>query len=424
MKKPVFALALLLAALMVPAQSDAVTVFTSRDGWKVEGDPATEAAAVELMQQAEQQEAQNDFSGALSSYRALVKRHPVSVLAGKAQYRVGRILEAGGEYDDAYKAYDAYLAKYPKGDDFDAAVESMFKIAKLYLEGEKQKVFGIKIASSMKRAQEMFEGIVKRAPFSRFAPPAQFNVGHALEKQGSFDGALAAYAVLVTRYPNDAIADDAQYQIGYVRLKQYREGSYDQAGAAKAREAFDDFISRYPDSEKVPQARENMKLLEGGATRSRLDVAKFYDKTKKYRAAVIYYNDVIKNSPDTDDANFAKTRIEELREKYGEDALKAGPERAETGQKAAARRRLQAKVDTVSRPDYVGPVVVMPKPDEVAPGRPRLRTSPLGPVPAVEPELPLGDSPGAEILSQPKPAPGTAEPLEPAPVPEAPKNNP
>jgi outer membrane protein assembly factor BamD len=423
MKKPVFALALSLVAISVPMQSDAATVFTSRDGWKVEGDPATESAAVELMQQAEQQEVQSDLSGALASYRALVKRHPVSVLAGKAQYKVGRILETAGEYDDAYKAYDAYLAKYPKGSEFDSAVESMFTIAKLFLEGEKQKVFGFKIASSMKRAQEMFEGIVKRAPFSRFAPLAQFNAGQALEKQGNYDGALVAYAMLVTKYPSDSVADDAQYQIGYVRLKQYREGSYDQAGAAKAREAFEDFISRYPESEKVPQARENMKLLEGGASKGTLDVAKFYDKTKKYRAAVIYYNEVIKNSPDTDEANFAKTRIEELRQKHGEDALKAGPERAETGQKAALRRRLQAKVDTVSRPDYVGPVVVMPKPDEVAPGRPRLRTSPIGPIPAVEPELPLGDSPGAEALTQPKPASNTTEPLEPIPS-EAPKKNP
>jgi outer membrane protein assembly factor BamD len=423
MKKPVFALVLSLAAFTVPMPSDAATVFTSRDGWKAEGDPATEAEAVALMQQGEQQEAQGDLSGALGNYRALVKRFPVSVLAGHAQYRVGRILETAGEYDDAYKAYDTYLTKYPRGSDFDSAVESMFKIAKLYLEGEKQKVFGIKIASSMKRAQEMFEGIVKRAPFSRFAAPSQFNVGQALEKQGSYDAALMAYATLVTKYPSDPIADDAQYQIGYVRLKQYREGSYDQASAAKAREAFDDFINRYPESEKVPQARENLKLLEGGASKSTLEVAKFYDKTKHYRAAVIYYNDVIKNSPDTDQASFAKTRIEELRQKHGEDALKAGPERAETGQKAAARRRLQAKVDTVSRPDYVGPVVVMPRPDEVAPGRPRLRTSPLGPVPAVEPELPLGDSPGAEALSQPKPAPGTAEPLEPK-APPAPKKNP
>lgn len=431
MKKPVFALAASILALAMPAPVDAETVFTSRDGWSVSGDAATEAAAVELMQKAEGQESSGDLSGAVATYKALVKRHPVSVLAGKAQLRIGRILEAGGEYDDAYNAYATYLTKYPKGEDFESVVESMSKIAKLFLDGEKKKLFGIKVASSMTRAQEMYEGIVKRAPFSKYAPIAQFNVGQALEKEGNYDLALVAYTSCVSRYPNDPIADDAQYQIGYVRMKQYREGSYDQAGAQKAREAFEDFISRYPDSEKVPQAKENLKLLQGGSTKGVLDIAKFYDKTKQYKAAVIYYNDVIKNSPDSAESSFAKTRIEELRQKYGEDALKAGPERAETGEKAAVRRRLQARVDTVSRPDYVGPPVSMPRPVVAAPGRPRLRTSPLGPVPAIEPDLPLNDSPGAEALSNP--GTGNAEPMPEPILPdrtapkadgEAPKKNP
>jgi outer membrane protein assembly factor BamD len=391
MKSPALVVALSLAALIVPARMDAAVLFTSREGWSIEGDPtnANEQAAVALMQKAEQQEAASEFSAALGSYRLLVKKYPVSALAGKAQRKVGSILEAAGEYDEAYNAYANYLTKYPKGDDFESVVESMFKIAKLFLEGEKKKILGFKVASSMQRAQEMFEGIVKRAPYSRFAALAQFNSGQALEKQGDYDRAIAAYTAVVARYPTDAIADDAQYQIGYVRLRQSREGSYDQGGTQKAREAFEDFINRYPDSEKVPQARENLQQLTGGSTKSTLDVAKFYDKTKQFRAAVIYYNDVIKAQPDTAEATFAKTRIEELKAKYGEDALKSAPERAETGAKAAVRRKLQAKVDTAARPDYVGPPVTLPPaPDEVAPGRPKLRTAPLGTVPAVEPELP------------------------------------
>ena len=405
MKSRVLAFTLSAVALIVPMRGDAAVLFTSREGWSIEGDAsnAKEQEAVALMQKAEQQEAENEYSAALGSYRLLVKKYPVSVLAGKAQRKIGTILEAAGEYDEAYNAYATYLTKYPKGDDFEVVVESMFKIAKLFLEGEKKKILGFKIASSMQRAQEMFEGIVKRAPYSRFAALAQFNSGQALEKQGNYDRAIAAYTNVVAKYPTDAIADDAQYQIGYVRMKQSREGSYDQGGTQKAREAFEDFINRYPESEKVPQARENLQQLTGGSTKSTLDVAKFYDKTKQFRAAVIYYNDVIKAQPDTLEANYAKTRIEELKAKYGEDALKAAPERAETGAKAAVRRRLQAKVDTAARPDYVGPVVTVPMPDEVAPGRPKLRTTPLGTVPAVEPELPQpNDVPVPSDLSAPK----------------------
>ena len=77
----------------------------------------------------------------------------------------------------------------------------------------------------------------------------------------------------------------------------------------------------------------------------------------------------------------------------GEEALQSGPEKAENGSRAQESRRLQAQIDTSSRADYLGPPVAQPTPvpDETAPAKPQLRTSPqdLGPIPpAVEPPLP------------------------------------
>lgn len=385
------------AALALPLVGQAAIIYRSNEGWSVEGDPnnTVEVSAVEQMKKAEAQEASGKLADALASYRSLVKTYPTSLLAPKAQHKIGVILEKSNNLDDAFKAYDIYLTKYPKGEDFDATVDSMFKIAKLFLEGQKKSKL-IPFSSSMPRAQAMFETLVKRAAYSKWAPLAQFNAGQALEKQQKFPEAIAAYQQVYTRYPNDAIADDALYQIGYVRLRQYREGSYDRADANKARLSFDEFISRYPDSEKVPQARENLKSLEGGQTKNALTIAKYYDKQKQYKAAVIYYNDVLQQQPGSPDSELAKTRIAQLKELVGEDSLRAGPEKAETGAKAAARRKLQAKVDTVSRPDYVGPPVTLAQQPaanvETAPGRPKLRTSSdtIGPVSpgAVEPPLP------------------------------------
>jgi outer membrane protein assembly factor BamD len=391
--------ALALALLFAPLAGHGAVLYRSSEGWSVQGDPTSsvEIAAVELMRRGEQAEASGDRKEALGHYRTLVKKHGTSQLSPKAQRKIGVLLERGSEFDPAYEAYSTYLAKYPDGSDFDASVDSMFRIAKLFLDGQKRKVFGVPIASSMSRAQEMFEGIVKRAPFSRQAPLAQFNLGQCLEKQGKYPEAIQAYQTVVAKYPGDAIADDAQYQLGYVLLRQSREGSYDRAASVKARESFEDFVNRYPNSEKVPQARENMRLLQGGVTKGSLDVAKFYDKTRQYRAAVIYYNEVIQHQPGTPDADYAKARIETLRAQVGDDALRAGPERTETGARAAARRKFQAQVDTASRPDYVGPPVVVPEERIVQkappnPGRPQLRTSPGAmepPLPAVEPPLPM-----------------------------------
>ena len=308
------------------------------------------------MKKAESLEAAGNLSGALNAYRGLVKAYSGSILAPKAQRKIGILLEKTGDPDKAYTAFDVYLTKYPRGEDFDSVVESMFKIGKLFLEGQKRRVLGMPLTASMSRAQQMFEGIVKRAPYSKWAPLAQFNVGQALEKQQKYPEAIAAYQQVFARYPNDAIADDALYQVGYVQLREFREGSYDRASAVKARQAFDEFISRFPESEKVPQARENLKTLETGQTKNVMGIAKFYDKSKQYKAAVIYYNDVIQQMPGSPESEAAKARIAQLKDQVGEeDALRAGPEKAETGERAAARRKLQARVDTVSRPDYVGP---------------------------------------------------------------------
>ena len=52
------------------------------------------------------------------------------------------------------------------------------------------------------------------------------------------------------------------YQIGYVYFQASRETGYDQTAAVRAQEAFDDFLLRYPNSEKVPQAQDNLKTLQ------------------------------------------------------------------------------------------------------------------------------------------------------------------
>ncbi len=409
MSKNVLVLSLMLLAGLAPLpRGEAAVVYRSSEGWSIEGDETQLAgSATEQMRLAEKLEAAGDDSGAYKAYKALVKRYGLSILAPKAQRKVGMLLQKHADYDKAFDAYNTYLTKYPKGDDFDGVVEQMFKIAKLFLEGEKKKVFGVPVASSMSRAQAMFESIVKSAPFSRYAALSQFNVGQALEKQDKFPEAKAAYQVVVTKYAGEPIAADALYQVGFVQLREAREGSYDRAAAAKAREAFEDFVNRYPESEKVSQARENMKTLESGSSKGTLDIAKFYDKTKRYRAAVIYYNDVIKNQPGSPESEFAKTRVEELKQQFGEDTLKAGPERTETGNRAALRRKLQAKVDTASRPDYVGPPVIVPEEKIVTgPSKPKLRTSPgsIGPMPAVEPPLPVPEAlPSTPDPTLPKP---------------------
>ncbi len=99
--------------------------------------------------------------------------------------------------------------------------------------------------------------------------------------------------------------------------------------ADRARTAFQDFLFRYPKSEKAAQARENLALLDHRLVKGSLEIAKYYDKAKNYRAAVLYYNEVIRQQPGSPESAIAKTRIEQLRSKVGDAALQSAAEIAE-----------------------------------------------------------------------------------------------
>ncbi|MEK0450863.1 MAG: repeat containing protein [Verrucomicrobiota bacterium] len=391
MRKSALYLAIPIVMLHMPQPASAVDIFRLKIFEKKKPSvlpaptAADETAAKGDVGRVDALVAKGDLKDALKLARSIVAQRGQTSAAARAQFQIGRILEQQQDYEDAFEAYSSYLTNYPRGGDFDAAVKAQFDIAKTFMDGRKKRILGIAIASNHGKAEKMFAEIVKRAPFHRLAPMAQFNVGQALERQGKPSEALAAYQELVIRYPNDAVADDAQYQIGYVQLEEAQRGSYDQNSRQRAKEAFEDFSARYPNSEKIAQARENIKALSSNDVAGSLDAARFYDRAKKYRAAAIYYNDVIRQAPGSKESDIAKKRIDELKGIVGADALRA-PSKALSGADALARRQAQSRVDVASRPDFAGPAVELPP---LPSGNvPNMRI-PVGP--AVEPALPTGD---------------------------------
>jgi outer membrane protein assembly factor BamD len=266
-------------------------------------------------------EKEGNTKRAIRAYKTLVKRHPKDTLAAGALFRAAELQEQRHDYLEAAKSFSQLVLRYPSSPHFDEAIEAQFRIGEIYLAGKKLRFLGIPIASSLDRAVTIFADVVRTAPYGKYTARAQFDVGLAREKQGANDAALQAYQAVVDKFPNEPIAVDAQYQIGYIWFHAARTGTKDAAAASNAKTAFEDFIFHYPNSEKAAQARANLQLLEHKQTTSSFAVAKFYDKQKYYRAAVIYYNEVIRQQPGSTESDRAKKRIDELRAKVGEAAL-------------------------------------------------------------------------------------------------------
>ena len=329
---------------------------------------------------------------AIAAYKQFIKGSPASPLASKAQYRIAELYEAAGELSKAFDAYQTLITRYPDTPEFEKSVTKQVLIANAFLAGRKLKFFGFEIVPSTDRAETMFASIIKNAPFSKNAPIAQFNLGLTFEKQGKLKEAAGAYQTVLDKYPSSSIADDALYQIGYIYMQVGKTGkSQDLSALVIAKNTFEDFLLQYPNSEKAAQARDNLASIGGKESGDLLAIAQFYDRYKNYRSAAIYYNDVIRRQPGTKQAEFARGRIETLRSDVGDDALRTGPEHAETGEKAALRRRMQAQVETSALANFDGPSRKDIVPDELpVVNKPKLRTEArdVRPLPSVEPALP------------------------------------
>jgi len=355
-----FLLLLICLALSGPVSAAIVFKPGEKARYKAPGEDEMSSTAQQLFERAQEAERRGNLGAAIKAYRLIVKKYPRDTLAAGSCYRLGQLLEQTHKYLLAAQSYAVLCEKYPKSERFEDSVESMFRIGETYLMGTKTKILGLTVKTGMDEAANIFSMIIRTAPYGKYTARAEFDLGRAREKQGQNEAAIAAYQSVVEKFPNDPVAVDAQYQIGYIWSKASSSGTYDPAAANHSKVAFEDFLARYPNSEKAVQARQNLKQMERKQTSTAYDIAKFYDKQKQYRAAAIYYNEVIRQQPGSTEGEKAKKRISELTRKFGADKLQPPSVTAAAANKKSRKPRTS---DENSAPPSSNAQAPLPPPD-------------------------------------------------------------
>jgi outer membrane protein assembly factor BamD len=415
----------LIAAIgfFAPAVTKASLVWRPGEGWSDEsgGGDASASSSRDQLDLAHKLEAEGERDDAIKAYKALLRRWPLSFFAPEAEFRLGKIQEDEGDFYNAFQAFQRMVQKYPSSTYFEQALGEQYRIANLYLAGEPQRIWKIPVGPSMDRTVEMYERIIKNAPYGTWAPPSQFKIGLARENQHRYTDAVDAYQNVIDNYPTNPVAADAQYQIGYAWMNASRSGDYDMGAARKAIDAFQDYLVRYPTSDKAEQAQENIEHLGQRQTQGAFEIAQFYEKAvsddkadplKFKRAAYIYYNEVVREDPNCPDAQKAKKRIQEMRPMMGKMPGGAGDDGLPVSAQTVASGPAAPDGSATNSPGGA------PAPDSGAPADGGQTTTPApdGTMPAPVPSSatnanadtnPL-DTPGASTASTPGGAPTPA----------------
>ena len=141
-------------------------------------------------------------------------------------------------------------------------------------------------------------------------------IGAAREKKSDFPRAVKAYELAADRYADrPQVAADALYRGGMALRRQAKTAEYDQSIAGKAIATFTDFMTLYPDDKRVPETQRIIADLRAEQARGNFQTAKFYEKYKKWRGSLVYYNEVLIRDPSSPYATEARQRIDELKKR-------------------------------------------------------------------------------------------------------------
>jgi len=150
---------------------------------------------------------------------------------------------------------------------------------------------------------------VLRYPGSAVADSAQFYLGEAQFMQKEYLVAASEYKKLLTNYSRSPLVPRAQFKLAESYFMLSPRAALDQEYTKKAIGVYQNFIEDYPTNKLRPKAEKRIALLRDKLAKKLWLSAEIYRKMRKYRAALIYYDEVLEKYYDTswaDDAMLGK----------------------------------------------------------------------------------------------------------------------
>lgn len=307
-------------ATLIPLRSPAPLVYTPGEGWTYEAYGSIgkwrRERAKDQLDVAQEAFDRKDYSLSLRCGAYLLRTWPLSDYAPEAQYLVARCHEALGKDERAFNEYQKMFTKYPKSDKLKDALRRQYQISMRFLNGQRFKLWGyIPFFPSMEKTAGLFDKIVQSGPYSAVAPHAQLRIGAAYEKDKNYPEAVQAYERAADRYHDrPVIAADALYRAGMANTKQAATAEYDQGTAGQAIATFNDLIALFPEDKRVPEVKRIIVSLKNEQARGNFKIAEFYAKQKKWNGALVYYNEVLLNGPNSPLAPTARERIDQIKQ--------------------------------------------------------------------------------------------------------------
>jgi outer membrane protein assembly factor BamD (BamD/ComL family) len=254
-----------------------------------------------------------DWNESLTQFTIVSSCFSSTPYAQEAMFYIGVSYFYLEEYDLANDAFSEYLKSQSNPRLFQEAVEYKYWIAECFKNGAKRRFFGTKKlpkwASGTSMALTIYDEVVAAVPCHDIAAQALVSKGYLLWTIREYRQSVDAFQMVIRRFPKHELAPECYLYISRVYLEQSRIEFQNPDILAFAQINLKKFQLDFPREDRLCEARENVQQIQEIYARGLYDTGRFYERTCKKRAALIYYHNAIHQFPDTCVAQLCQERI-------------------------------------------------------------------------------------------------------------------
>jgi len=271
-------------------------------------EPATDPQLVQI----EQMVIAGQFSTARQLCVTWLKANHGSPLYDRALYLEAEALYGVGNRIKAFYYLDELMDEYPTSPLYYQALQRQYDIADAYLNGYRDKLFGLRILDREDEAIEMLYRIQQRSPGSPLAEKSLLRTADYYYADGQYDLAADAYGAYARDFPRNPDLPRILLRQAFANLAQFRGLRYDTTPVIDAEAQLQQLVATYPQfaaEEKIPDV---LQRIDHTFARKLLIIAQFYIRTHKPGGAAYTYKFLIKTYPDLPEASQARIALAKL----------------------------------------------------------------------------------------------------------------
>lgn len=163
----------------------------------------------------------------------------------------------------------------------------------------------------VKVAAALFDEVERQHPYSVWARRAELMSAFSYYVGRNYSKAIDSAQRFLEIHPGNKNAPYAYYLVALCYYEQIADVDRDQAVTQQAKDAFNELIRRYPQSEYAADARLKLDLVNDHLAGKEMQIGRFYERSGKWLAAQLRFKNVISKYQTTSHTPEALFRLTE-----------------------------------------------------------------------------------------------------------------